>query len=457
MLNAKERNELETNLISVVISSVIRFKELYTSRYSLEHLFINRELRELYKAITKYFENTNELPVAHFQLRELGNFKTIWRNYNIGFTTDTFRDIENVLVDDYLEQKTILMQKEIKGRGLKGLDYIDALSDESHKLLMSVDKQYFETDKTNKDKINDLLNDIQNRDKNSNYIKTGFNLIDAKTNGIPKGHLSIIAGRPGMGKTSFMLQLSNNIIEQGLKVGIISIEMTFNELQIKNISYLTKIDSRIIENGNFDNMDLVSIQSEAEKLKSDNYIIDDNSFQTPQNIKATLRRWIMNEKIDIVFIDYLTLIRISYNKGRSDLDIGALTQELREFAKETKLPIVLLSQLNRAVENRPDKKPYLSDLRESGSIEQDANLVMFLHRPMYYGMNPYQSDYENMELTCNDVSVNAVDIASIIIAKARNGQTGTVPLQYIPKYHLFENIEIRNQLKKVSDNNGYPF
>ncbi len=456
MLNRDERNKLEANLINVAISTEKRFKELYTSRHNLEHLFINRELRELYKAIQKYFEKTNELPVAHFQLRELGDFKSIWENYNIGFTTDTFRDIEHILVDDYLEQKTILMQRETKELGLKGLDYLEALSNESHKLLMNVGKQYFETDKTNKEKINDLLNDIQNRDKHSNYIKTGFNLIDAKTNGIPKGHLSIIAGRPGMGKTSFMLQLSNNIIEQGLKVGIISIEMTFNELQIKNISYLTKIDSRTIENGNFDNMDLVLIQSEAEKLKSDNYIVDDNSFQTPQNIKATLRRWIMNKKIDIVFIDYLTLIRISYNKGRSDLDIGALTQELREFAKETKLPIVLLSQLNRAVESRIDKKPYLSDLRESGSIEQDANLVMFLHRPMYYGIDPYQTDYENTELTYNNISVDAEDIASIIISKARNGQTGTVPLQYIPKYHSFENIEIQNQSRKAS-NNGYPF
>jgi replicative DNA helicase len=203
-------------------------------------------------------------------------------------------------------------------------------------------------------------------------------------------------------------------------------------------------------------MDLALIQSEAEKLKSDNYVIDDNSFQTPQSIKATLRRWIANKQIDIVFIDYLTLIKVNYGKMRNDLEIGALSQELREFAKETKLPIVMLSQLNRVVESRIDKKPFLSDLRESGSIEQDANLVMFIHRPAYYGINPYSSDYENMELTCNNISVDAEDIASIIIAKSRNGQTGTVPLQYIPKYHLFNDIEIRNQYKKVS-NEIYPF
>ena len=456
MLNAQERNELEANLINAAISTEQRFKELYTSRYNLEHLFKNKYLRELYRAIRKYFEKTKELPIAHYQLREFGDFKSVWENSKIVFTTDTFRDAEETLIDDYLEQKTILMQKEIKELNLKGLDYLDALSSESHKLLMSIDKQYFETDKTNRERIDDLLIDIKNRDKNSNYVKTGFDLIDAKTNGIPKGHLSIIAGRPGMGKTSFMLQLSNKIISQSLNVGIISIEMTFNELQIKNISYLTKIDSRVIESGSFDNMNLALIESEAEKLKSDSYIIDDNSYQTPQSIKATLRRWIMNKKIDIVFIDYLTLIRVNYNKGRNDLEVGALTQDLREFAKETKLPIVLLSQLNRAVEGRNDKKPFLSDLRESGSIEQDANLVMFLHRPSYYGIDPYQTDYINMELTCNNTSVDADDIASVIIAKARNGQTGTVPLEYKPKYHSFESIEIKHKLKPAS-NGDYPF
>jgi len=456
MLNAKERNELEANLIREVINNDKRFKELYTSRYNLDHLFKNKDLRELYKAIIKYYEKTKELPSAPFQIKEFGDFLNTWQHYKMDFPIKTLDYAENTLVDDYFESKAISLQNEIKGLNLKGLDYLDALSSESHKLLMSIDKQYFETDKTNKERINKLIIDIQNRDKNSNYIKTGFNLIDAKTNGIPKGHLSIIAGRPGMGKTSFMLQLSNNIIEQGLKVGIISIEMTFNELQIKNISHLTKIDSRIIENGSFDNMNLALIETEAEKLKSDNYIIDDNSFQTPQSIKATLRRWIMNKQIDIVFIDYLTLIRINYSKGRNDLEIGALTQDLREFAKETKLPIVMLSQLNRAVEGRNDKKPYLSDLRESGSIEQDANLVMFVHRPSYYGIDPYQTDYLNMNLTNDDCFVDAEDIASIIIAKARNGQTGTVPLQYIPKYHSFENIEIRTQLKKISKGD-YPF
>ncbi|PIQ09212.1 MAG: hypothetical protein COW71_07540 [Ignavibacteriales bacterium CG18_big_fil_WC_8_21_14_2_50_31_20] len=456
MLKTKERNELEANLIMVLISSGIRFKELYTSRYRIEHLFKNKDLRELFVAITKYYEKTNELPIAHFQLREFGDFKYTWEEYSIESTIETYRDAEKILIDDYFEWETIALQREIKNIGLKGLDYLDALNAGANKLLMSIEKQYFEVDKGNAEKINDLLTDIKNSDKNSKYIKTGFNLIDAKTNGIPKGHLSIIAGRPGMGKTSFMLQLSNNIIEQGLKVGIISIEMTFNELQIKNISHLTKIDSRIIENGSFDNMNLALIETEAEKLKSDNYIIDDNSFQTPQSIKATLRRWIMNKQIDIVFIDYLTLIRINYSKGRNDLEIGALTQDLREFAKETKLPIVMLSQLNRAVEGRNDKKPYLSDLRESGSIEQDANLVMFVHRPSYYGIDPYQTDYLNMNLTNDDCFVDAEDIASIIIAKARNGQTGTVPLQYIPKYHSFENIEIRTQLKKVSKGD-YPF
>lgn len=458
MLNLKERNALEAKLICSIISTEIRFKEVYTSSHNLSHLFINKGLRELYIAITKYFEAANELPTFYLQLREYGDFARIWEDYNIQFTTETNRDAELILVDDYLKRETIKIQKGIKDRNLKGLDYLDALNSETHTLLLSIDKQYSKKDIPNAEQIDKLLKEILDTKKgdSSKYIKTGFRMIDAKTNGIPKGHLTIIAGRPGQGKTDFMLQLKRNILGEGYKVGVISLEMTFAELQTRNISSLSKIDSRKIESGEIDKRDIALIHDESMKLKSDNYVIDDNSSQTPESIKATLRRWIMNKSVDLVFIDYLTLIKTNFNRQRFDLEIGQLSQELREFAKETKLPIVLLSQLNRAVESRNDKKPYLSDLRESGSIEQDANVVLFLHRPSYYGINPYKTDYEGMELTCNNISVDAVDLINVIIAKARNGQTGTVPLQYVPKYHAFDNIEIRAQLKKVS-NSDYPW
>ncbi len=286
-------------------------------------------------------------------------------------------------------------------------------------------------------------------------------MIDAKVTGIPKGHLTIIAGRPGMGKTDFMLQLSKNILSQNYKIGIISLEMTFAELQTRNISGITNIDSRRIESGEINSNELAKIRSAASKLNSDIYVIDDNSRQTPESIKSTLRHWINDCLVDVVFIDYLTLIRTNFNRQRFDLEIGQLSQELREFAKETKLPIVILSQLNRAVENRPSKKPFLSDLRESGSIEQDANLVMFMHRPSYYGIDPYQTDYKGVSLSYsqehgeNNNSVDAADISSIIIAKARNGQTGTVPLRYVPKYHTFGNIEILDNYN-VTVNDDYP-
>jgi len=303
-----------------------------------------------------------------------------------------------------------------------------------------------------------LLKDIENRSKGgaTNHIKTGFDLIDKKVIGIPKGHITIVAGRPGMGKTDFMLQLSKNILAQNYKIGIVSLEMTFAELQARNISDIAKIDSRKIESGELSKNEFEAIKSAAAKLSSDNYVVDDSSRQTPNSIKSTLRRWINDGRVDVVFIDYLTLIRTNFNRQRFDLEIGQLSQELREFAKETKLPIVLLSQLNRAVESRPSKKPFLSDLRESGSIEQDSALVMFLHRPSYYGIDPFQADYKGVSLLCKNDSVDAVDIANVIIAKARNGQTGTVPLKYVPKYHSFENIEILNNYKPAV-NDDYPF
>jgi len=271
----------------------------------------------------------------------------------------------------------------------------------------------------------------------NDYIPTGFTNLDSAIIGIPKSHLTTIASRPGMGKTSLMLQLKRNMIAQGYKPLIISLEMTSDQLMIKDLSAYSKIDSLKIESGNINDAENLKITEAAKLIYDDNYFIEDDGVWTAEKIKATSRRYLIKQKIDIVFIDYLTLLRFQNRKDRFDLAIGELTNSLREFAKETGLPIVLLSQLNRDCEKRIDKKPILSDLRESGSIEQDSKTVLFLFRPEYYSMT---ADKLNDYYTIEGAPLTNEEYSEIIVAKCRNGKTGITRLRYQKEIHLFENL-----------------
>ncbi len=432
-----------------IIDSLILYNENFefaTRKLKPSHF---KKLRKQYETIVGLYEKYGKVTII-----DLLEFSIDYEVPSVGLKDQLFKNFVARFFDKSIVEN---FNKELHKVEIKNILELDGfIEDIQSRISIAYDRTLPKKD--NQTKINDLLKDIENRSKGgaTNHIKTGFDLIDKKVIGIPKGHITIVAGRPGMGKTDFMLQLSKNILAQNYKIGIVSLEMTFAELQARNISDIAKIDSRKIESGELSKNEFEAIKSAAAKLSSDNYVVDDSSRQTPNSIKSTLRRWINDGRVDVVFIDYLTLIRTNFNRQRFDLEIGQLSQELREFAKETKLPIVLLSQLNRAVESRPSKKPFLSDLRESGSIEQDSALVMFLHRPSYYGIDPFQADYKGVSLLCKNDSVDAVDIANVIIAKARNGQTGTVPLKYVPKYHSFENIEILNNYKPAV-NDDYPF
>lgn len=473
MINPNDRFEAELNLLNTFLNYEYRFLQLYNFSCNPKDLFQHENLRKIFIDAKEHYNKEKDRPTYQTMFLKYLNdpeTKKILIKLN-GKDWSLNPNLEFVLIEDSIKSKSLNLIKEIQSEQLSGLELTEKISTELNKILIEFNSEYKTTEQSNFELMRNVLDTIDKtmRKEKSDYIPTGFTLIDTKTNGIPKSHLTIIAARPGMGKTDFMLALSRNIIAKGLKPGIISLEMTSEEIQIRNLSYYANIDSRLIDSGHITNEQRALIYQKAELLKKDNYVIDATTRQTPEKIKATLRKWILKNKIDIAFIDYMTLIQTNFNKQRFDLEIGQLSEDLREFAKETGLPIVVLSQLNRQVESRIDKKPMLSDLRESGSIEQDAKLVLFLHRPMYYGLNPFDTEtqkkyfpeYRGKELYIkNDVLLPADDLLNVIIAKARAGQTGIVPLSYSPSVHKFENVIIKstNDYSKVSNGNeDYPF
>lgn len=258
-------------------------------------------------------------------------------------------------------------------------------------------------------------------------LATGFHEIDRLTCGLQPGQLVIVASRPAMGKTSLVLSLVQNAaLQNGAVALIFSLEMSKEELMFKMLSGVAKIRANAIKTGRIEENEWTKLIQAADSLSKARVHMDDSGTITVMDIRARARRLLATEKrLDIIVVDYLQLMKGSMaQKGfNREQEISEISRSLKGLAKELKVPILALSQLSRQVENRPDKRPGLSDLRESGAIEQDADIVAFIYRDEYY--NPDTEDK---------------GVAEIIVAKHRAGETATVKLAWLHDYTLFANL-----------------
>jgi len=267
----------------------------------------------------------------------------------------------------------------------------------------------------------DRLGKISGPDKDK-YVgaRTGFTLLDSITSGLNKSDLIIIAARPGMGKTSFAMNIATNVARRAEKeVVTFNLEMSKEQLATRILSTEALVESNTLRNGRISGDDWVKLATSAGYLSSLPLYIDDTASMTVQQMKAKLRR---TKNLGLVIIDYLQLMESTSRSDNRVTVISEITRQLKVMAKELNVPVILLSQLSRAVESRTDKRPMLSDLRESGSIEQDADIVLFLYREAYYNK---ESQRRN--------------ISECIVAKNRHGETGTVELIWDGQYTRFSN------------------
>lgn len=267
----------------------------------------------------------------------------------------------------------------------------------------------------------DRLGKISGPDKEK-YVgaRTGFTLLDSITSGLNKSDLIIIAARPGMGKTSFAMNIATNVARRAEKeVVTFNLEMSKEQIATRILSTEALVESNTLRNGRISGDDWVKLATSAGYLSTLPLFIDDTASMTVQQMKAKLRR---TKNLGLVIIDYLQLMESTSRSDNRVTVISEITRQLKVMAKELNVPVILLSQLSRAVESRTDKRPMLSDLRESGSIEQDADIVLFLYRDAYYNK---ESQRQN--------------ISECIVAKNRHGETGTVELIWDGQFTRFSN------------------
>lgn len=256
-------------------------------------------------------------------------------------------------------------------------------------------------------------------------IPTGFIDLDYKMSGFQPSDLILVAARPSMGKTAFVLNIAQYMaFHSGVTTAIFSLEMSKEQLVNRLLALESKVDSQNIRTGNLEDEEWAKLIEGANIIGKSNLIIDDKPGISVSELRSKCRKYKMEHNLGVIFIDYLQLMTGSGRSESRQQEISEISRSLKALARELSVPVVALSQLSRAVEQRPDHRPMLSDLRESGAIEQDADVVMFIYRDDYYN-----KDSENK------------NIAEIIIAKQRNGPIGTVNLVWMPNYTKFVNMK----------------
>ena len=256
-------------------------------------------------------------------------------------------------------------------------------------------------------------------------LPTGFTDLDVKTSGFHGSELILVAARPAMGKTAFVLNIAQYMaFRRNITVAIFSLEMPKEQLVNRLFSLESHVDSQKIRTGNLEDGDWENLIESAGVIGKSNLIIDDTGGITVSELRSKCRKYKLEHNLGIIIIDYLQLMSGGKRTESRQNEVSEISRSLKALARELDVPIIALSQLSRAVEGREDKRPMLSDLRESGAIEQDADVVMFLYRDEYYNKD---SDKKG--------------IAEVIISKQRSGATGTVELVWLPQYTKFANKE----------------
>lgn len=257
-------------------------------------------------------------------------------------------------------------------------------------------------------------------------VSTGFIDLDYKTSGMQPSDFILIAARPSMGKTAFVLNLAEHMaVKQKVTTAIFSLEMSKDQLVKRMLAMNSRVDSQLIRTGNLKDDDWVKLIEGAREIGESKLILDDTPSISIAELRSKCRKYKLEHNLGIIMIDYLQLMSGGGKKSESrQQEISDISRSLKALARELNVPVIALSQLSRAVEQRPDKRPMLSDLRESGAIEQDADVVMFVYRDDYYN-----KDSEDK------------GVAEIIIGKQRNGPTGTIKLKWQAELTRFANLE----------------
>ena len=399
----------------------------------------------IYKAMLRLFERSHPIDMLTVteELRKSGELQAAGGPSFIVSLTEKVASSANIeyhariISQKYIQRELIRVSNKIIRDSFEDTSDVFELLDSAEQGLFSIAEQNmnrsYESMGALASKALKQLEELKGREDGLTGVPTGFTDIDRLTSGWQPSDLIILAARPGMGKTSFVLSLARNAAKDFKKaIAIFSLEMSSLQLAQRIISMEAEVSSQKLRNGQLEDYEWQQLQSAIERISESPIFIDDTPGINVFELRAKCRRLKMQHDIQMVVIDYLQLMSGGGDntKGNREQEVSAISRALKMLAKELSVPVIALSQLSRAVEVRGgSKRPQLSDLRESGSIEQDADMVAFIYRPEYYQI---MEDEEGNPLK---------NVAEIIFAKNRHGAQDTIKLRFTPEFARFSDLD----------------
>ena len=422
-----------------VIGSMLMSREavLAASEILTSDDFYQTQYGVLFDAMTELFNEGSAVDVITLQNRlrekqvppEISDMEYVRDLLNIVPTSANIRHYASIVAEKAILRRLIRLTDEIGNTCYLAQQPVDEILDDSEKKLFALFQQRNTTDFVPIRQI--VMSTIETIEKASRVrgnvtgLASGFRDLDYKTSGFQNSDLILVAARPSMGKTAFVLNIAEYMaFRENRSVAVFSLEMSKNQLMNRLFAMESRVDSQALRNGNLKDDEWSRLIESAGMIGQSRLIIDDTPGITVRELRTKCRKYKLEHGRDIVMIDYLQLMSASRSSDSRQQEISEISRSLKALARELNVPVIALSQLSRAVESRTDKRPILSDLRESGAIEQDADVVMFLYRDEYYN-----KDSEDK------------GIAEVIIAKQRNGPIGTINLVWLPEYTKFVSAE----------------
>ncbi|MGN0170999.1 MAG: replicative DNA helicase [Lachnospiraceae bacterium] len=411
----------------VVASEIVSAEDFYSQQYGL-----------MFEAMVELYNEAQPVdPVTTVaRLKEKGapehitGTEYIMQTINAVPTSANVQYYATIVAEKAVERRLIRITETIANRCYAGEESLDTiLADTEKKIFDLLQNRASGEFVPIKQVVMSALKKIERASQNTGSvtgIPTGFIDLDYKTSGLQPSDLILLAARPSMGKTAIVLNIAQHIaVKEKKTTAIFSLEMSKEQLVNRFLSAESRVDAQLLRNGNLKSDEWARLVEGAGVIGESKLIIDDTPGISVPELRSKCRKYKLEYDLSVVIIDYLQLMSGSGKSESRQQEISEISRSLKALARELKVPVIALSQLSRAVEQRPDHRPMLSDLRESGAIEQDADVVMFLYRDEYYHKDSPDKG-----------------IAELIIAKQRNGPTGTVNLAWIGEHTRFANLEI---------------
>ena len=466
----KSYENLKDNDIEIIVLAyLLKHSELLDSHFEFisADLFANSENLKIFKVFEDFHQKQKNISIEtvknYIPDIQSNTLKGLSLQIDqIVFSKDIFKNYLETLQELYLRRELFKITQS-KNTEATSFETSNNVKD----IFLDLEKKLFDLSNFNKDSyefkdfatvtkssIKLVEKAFKKKGKYSGVV-SGFNDLDNMLGGLQNSDLVILAGRPSMGKTALATNIAFNAAkfysseEEKGSVVMFSLEMSAEQIGLRILAEQSKIPSDKLRKGELTENDSIALSETYKEIHNLKFFFDDSPNLTVSELRSKLRRYKNNYNIKLVLIDYLQLIKPEGNKDNRVNELSEITRNLKQLAKEFDLPVVSLSQLSRQVESRDDKRPLLSDLRESGSIEQDADVVMFIYRESYYlqrneptrGPDESQESYQKKHDAWKDRNEEVFNKAELIIAKQRNGPTGKVDLYFDDKYTKFLGME----------------